>query len=186
MNAVSSSLKCDLRARADILIVISLVVIAVCFLSVTTVADAQSSRVRVARTFVVTPEMETRALELVNAERRKKGLVDLVSAERLSEVARNHSANMAKRGFFNHTDPSGRSSEDRMRAAGLPRWKAIGENIAYNQGFDDPVVMAVGSWMKSSEHRANLMRSMWTETGIGIAVTADGTYYFTEVFLARK
>jgi uncharacterized protein YkwD len=48
------------------------------------------------------------------------------------------------------------------------------------------VEFAVERWMKSPKHRENLLSSRWKESGIGIAVTGNGTYYFTEVFLLRK
>ena len=75
---------------------------------------------------------------------------------------------------------------DRADRAGLGRWRAIGENIAYNQGFKKPLDCAVEGWMNSPSHKENLLDPNWKESAVGIAVTADGTYYFTQVFLVRK
>ena len=62
-------------------------------------------------------------------------------------------------------------------------WGALGENIAFNQGFDDPSAFAVQRWMGSSKHRANILSSQFTRTGIGVARAADGSIYFTQVFM---
>ena len=77
--------------------------------------------------------------------------------------------------------------DDRADSAGIKNWKRIGENIAYNRGYDNPVEFAVLRWMQSQSHRENLLSEKWKESGIGIAIAADGkTYYFTQVFMLRK
>jgi uncharacterized protein YkwD len=40
--------------------------------------------------------------------------------------------------------------------------------------------------MRSQGHRENLLDTRWKESGIGIAVASDGSYYFTQVFLLRR
>jgi uncharacterized protein YkwD len=75
---------------------------------------------------------------------------------------------------------------DRADAGGVHKWKAIGENIAFNQGYKNPIEFAVERWMKSTGHRENILNDRWKESGIGIAITADGAYYFTQVFIERK
>jgi uncharacterized protein YkwD len=62
----------------------------------------------------------------------------------------------------------------------------IGENIAYMRGYDDPATLAIEKWMESTAHRKNLLGSNWKESAVGVAITADGTYYMTQVFLLRK
>ena len=128
---------------------------------------------------------EKRVLELVNKERQKLGLVPLRLDAKLCLYARSHSADMAKKSYFNHINPDGKTMKDRVREAGLTGWKAVGENIAYNQGYDDPAAFAVERWMLSTGHRANLLGEIWTETGIGVAKAADGSFYFTQIFIAR-
>ncbi|MEO6392572.1 MAG: CAP domain-containing protein [Pyrinomonadaceae bacterium] len=129
--------------------------------------------------------LETRALELINAERAKKGLKPLVLDSLLLQAARMHSQSMATKGFFNHVSPDGKTANERLKVLGLHGWKAMGENIAYNQGYDDPVAFAVEKWMESPLHRQNMLSPMWTSSAIGIATAADGRIFFTELFLAR-
>jgi uncharacterized protein YkwD len=128
--------------------------------------------------------LERRAFELINSERRSKGGQPLVWDDELCRMARAHSEEMAQRNFFSHEGPDG-DMADRARALGIRGWRALGENIAYNQGFDDPAAFAVERWMGSAKHRANILSGMFTRSGLGIARAADGRIFFTQVFAAR-
>ena len=128
---------------------------------------------------------ERRAFELINDERRARGQEPLRWDAELMRLARQHSENMARRDFFSHTDPDGLDTADRAAVGGVCGWRAIAENIAYNQGFEDPVGFAVECWMQSPKHRENILRNSFTHAGIGVARAADGRVYFTQVFVAR-
>jgi uncharacterized protein YkwD len=54
------------------------------------------------------------------------------------------------------------------------------------RGYDDPAELAVQKWLESTAHRKNLLGPNWKESAVGVAVTEDGTYYLTEVFVFRK
>src|SRR5215467_5875328 len=75
------------------------------------------------------PDLERRMLDLVNAERAKAGLRPLAPDPELTEVARQHSADMFARGYFAHDTPEGLSPFDRMRAANV-HFATAGENLA--------------------------------------------------------
>jgi uncharacterized protein YkwD len=128
---------------------------------------------------------ERRAFDLINAERRARGRQPLAWDGSLTRVARYHSENMARQGFFNHVDRSGSDIRERASAHGVGGWKALGENIAYNQGYDDPAGFAVERWMTSSKHRENILNGEFTHAGLGVARTADGRVFFTQVFMKR-
>jgi uncharacterized protein YkwD len=130
--------------------------------------------------------LEKFAFELINKERAAKNLEALTWKDDLAKVARLHSQNMADGNFFNHRGLDGSMVNDRANSLGVKRWQAIGENIAFNQGYENPAEFAVECWLESSAHRKNLLNVRWQETGIGIAVAANGAYYFTQVFLERK
>lgn len=131
-------------------------------------------------------ELERRAFQLINDARVKSGLSALKWSDDAARVARLHSQNMANYNFFSHAGIDGSMVDDRADLLGISKWRAIGENIAFNQGYENPVEFAVERWMQSPKHRDNLLSSRWKESGIGVAVTENGTYYFTEVFLVRK
>ena len=128
--------------------------------------------------------IERRAFDLINAERSAKGEEPLVWDGDLCRMARQHSEDMARQNFFSHAGPSG-DTVDRARSLGIRGWGALGENIAYNQGFDDPAAFAVERWMGSPKHRSNILSRMFTRSGLGIARAADGRIFFTQVFVAR-
>lgn len=131
-------------------------------------------------------DLERQAFQLINEKRQEQGLKPLEWNETVAKIARIHSQDMANNKFFGHTGHDGSSVDDRADSIGLNKWRAIGENIAYNRGFAQPVEFAVERWMQSPKHKQNLLDDRWQESAIGIAVTQEGTYYFTQVFLLRK
>ncbi|HEX8844635.1 MAG TPA: CAP domain-containing protein [Pyrinomonadaceae bacterium] len=133
---------------------------------------------------VAATSLERRAFDLVNAERVRQGLPPLVWDGSLCRVARLHSENMGRLNFFDHHAPDGTSLLDRARRGNI-RWRSLGENIAFNQGFDDPVTLAVNQWMHSQGHRENILRRIFTHSAVGIARTSDGRVYLTQVFATR-
>lgn len=128
---------------------------------------------------------ERRAFDLINRERAARGEGRLTWDDELASMARRHSENMARQNFFSHTDQTGRDTAARAAECGVCGWHALAENIAYNQGFDDPVAFAVERWMNSAKHRDNILRAGFTHAGLGIAKSPDGTVYFTQVFVTR-
>jgi uncharacterized protein YkwD len=128
---------------------------------------------------------ERRAFDLINAERQRRGVRPLAWDGGLTRLARYHSQNMARGGYLNHVDRDGLDLKGRARALGLQGWSTLGENIAYNQGFNDPTAFAVERWMVSHKHRENAMSGEYTHAAVGIARASDGTYYFTQVFMKR-
>ncbi|MGA9995020.1 MAG: CAP domain-containing protein [Pyrinomonadaceae bacterium] len=128
--------------------------------------------------------LERRAFDLINAQRRAKGESPLVWDADLCRMARQHSQTMASQGFFNHVGPDGLDTADRARRNGL-FWKVLGENIAYNQGYADPAGFAVERWMVSGKHRANILNPQFNRSAIGVAQSADGRVFLTQVFIAR-
>ena len=129
--------------------------------------------------------LERRVFDLVNSERTKAGLPALVWLDRVATVSRFHSTNMATNNFFAHVDPQGRRSGKRADQHGVSDWKQIGENIAWVSG-NDPAARVVRSWMQSPGHRENILTASYRESGIGLAMAADGKYYFTQVFIRRR
>lgn len=131
-------------------------------------------------------ELERTTFDLLNAKRKERGLPALAWSEAVAAVAREHSVDMATMNYFSHKDMNGRYVSDRADSFGLKKWRAIGENIAFNKGFADPITRTVELWMNSSSHRQNLLDDHWKESAVGIAVASDGSYFFTQVFLDKK
>ena len=129
---------------------------------------------------------EREIFDLINKKRAEAGLEALRWSDDLAVLAREHSDDMAEFKYFSHKGNDGTMVDDRADKLGISNWSGIGENIAFARGFDDASACAVDQWMKSPAHRQNLLDKRWKETGIGVAVLPDGTYYFTQVFLLRN
>jgi uncharacterized protein YkwD len=134
---------------------------------------------------IVPTSQELRTFELVNMERARYGLRPLVWDAELTRMARLHSENMARQNFFNHQAPDGQGLRERSRASGIVGYKRLGENLAYNKGFADASSCAVIGWMRSEGHREHILDGEFTRSGLGIARSADGRVYFTQVFVVH-
>jgi uncharacterized protein YkwD len=129
-------------------------------------------------------DLELRTIEIVNDLRQDRGLTRLSELEQLTEVARGHSSDMARRGYFRHVSPEGKKAEHRVRAGGV-RYRSLAENIQMSRGYEDPVRKAVDSWLDSRSHRKAMLTPGFLETGVGVALAEDGTLYFTQLFILR-
>jgi uncharacterized protein YkwD len=130
-------------------------------------------------------EIERRAFESTNAVRVRSGLAPLVWDSALCQMARRHSESMVRQGYFSHETPDGARLRDRLHAVGIAHFRVLAENIAYNQGYDDPGGFAVQRWMISPGHRANILSNEFEQSAVGTFIAADGTVYLTQVFLKR-
>jgi uncharacterized protein YkwD len=130
-------------------------------------------------------EIEKRAFELTNAAREGYGLMPLAWDPELCVMARMHSESMGRLDFFSHETPEGLRMTDRARALGIAHFRMLGENIAYNQGFEDPGGLAVEEWLLSPGHRANILRTEFRQAAIGVFIATDGTVYLTQEFITR-
>jgi len=130
-------------------------------------------------------DIERHAFEETNRARLKNGLLPFVWDADLCRMARAHSENMGRHNFFSHVTPEGQRLKDRAQAAGILRFTLIGENIAYNLGYDDPGTFAVERWMLSPKHRANILDEHFNAMAVGTYVAPDGSVYLTQTFIQR-
>jgi uncharacterized protein YkwD len=119
-------------------------------------------------------------VQLTNAERSNAGLPALRANSQLMEAAQLHADQMARLGRLEHVLSGGQypRPEDRLAAAGY-RWSAYAENIAMGQSS---AAAAMDSWMHSSGHRANILKTNVTEMGVGVARDSAGRPYYVQVF----
>lgn len=120
-------------------------------------------------------------VRLVNVERQKQGLGKLSLNAKLSNVATLKSQDMINKNYFNHTSPTYGSPFDMMKQFNIS-YKTAGENIAKGQKTPAEVVKA---WMNSQGHRENILNKNYTEIGIGVAKDANGTLYWTQMFIGK-
>ena len=147
-------------------------------------SNSEITRVSAASLAQASP-IERHAFEATNAIRLRHGLQPLVWDPALFRLARTNSENMSKQGYFSHITPDGQRLRDRIKSVGIQHFSVLGENIAYNLGYDDPGSFAVERWMISEGHRANILSTEFRTMAIGAFVAPDGGVYLTQVFIAR-
>jgi uncharacterized protein YkwD len=136
------------------------------------------------------PAAATRALEQgvlssMNTLRRDHGLAPLRISGGLVTAARKHSTDMATRGYFSHTSANG-SSFDRRIARFYPmghkHYWSVGENLLWSSP-DVDAARALDMWLKSPEHRKNMLTARWREVGLSAVhvPSAPGTFGGREV-----
>jgi uncharacterized protein YkwD len=108
---------------------------------------------------------------LTNAERAQRGLVVLREDSRLRRAALAHSSDMVHSGYFAHSAPDGDTFVDRIVAARYVRrydgWM-LGENLAWGTGGIGTARGVHEAWMRSSGHRAIILKPAYRELGIGV------------------
>jgi len=138
---------------------------------------------KAATSTVSVSEMESHMLSLVNKHRSAAGLGAVGANSALADIARAHSEDMAKRGFFSHVNPDGRDPQDRARNAG---WQGgVMENIAFSSNRGDGITTtdsADVTLMNSPPHRATILNTGVAQVGIGIAYDATGGIRVTQLF----
>src|SRR5262245_13391094 len=92
---------------------------------------------------------EQAVVDMTNAERAKQKLPALKPNPVLFRVAREHSANMAKKGELKH-ELDGKTPGDRFRDAGYS-YRQSGENIAFGTRLAPAGAMKF--WMQSEGHK---------------------------------
>lgn len=117
----------------------------------------------------VDDESENEMLAEVNKEREMNGLEPVRMDVNLRKLARSHSSDMFKRGYFSHYTSDGLSPFDRMNAADI-EYAYAGENLA----LAPSVSLAMQGFMNSPGHRANILNPNFERIGIG---AIDGGIY---------
>jgi uncharacterized protein YkwD len=121
--------------------------------------------------------VEDAVVAFVNGVRRQANCDPVRNDRRLRQAARQHSADMAAGGFLSHTGSDGSSAADRMKAAGYG--DPLSENLARGFGSARDVVKG---WLESREQRQNMLDCDAQSVGVGVAVDARGTPYWTQDF----
>lgn len=112
---------------------------------------------------------------LVNAHRQARGCPPLAWLQPAADAAQAHSADMARRRYFDHTSPEGRQPWDRLSARGVS-FRMVAENIAWTP--EQSARQTLQGWIESRGHRENLENCAYTHHGIGLQDA-----YWTHVFL---
>ena len=117
-----------------------------------------------------------------NQQRAASGLSPLALDGTLVAAARQRAQDMAAKGYFAHTSPSGETAFSVIDGYGYV-YAIAGENIARNNyPQSQSVGVAMNGFMNSPGHRANILEVLFTKVGIGVATDGNGMIYYAVVF----
>ncbi len=156
--------------------------------------------------------LEARVHQLVNQERKRRGLRSLQKSPRIKEVARKHSQEMARSNFFSHVNLNGEGPIQRGNRAGILCKRrlstgvfrtGIAENLFQNHLYSAIIYSGSGKhlrkryqwntleqiaqttvkgWLNSPGHRKNMLHPSYTHAGVGVSISSDGKVYITQNF----
>lgn len=130
---------------------------------------------------------EQRLVNLVNFERRSRGLQELRVNPMLVRVAREHSREMYEKSYFDHVSPTAdvRTPKDRyLKGLGrVPTWACIGENLFYSSIVDPD--LGHRCLMQSPAHKHNILATQFNEIGVGVYESPDGRFWVTQMFITQ-
>jgi uncharacterized protein YkwD len=139
-------------------------------------AAAPTTRPAVAGNQSTAQKLASDLFDRLNAERRARGLAALDWDGDLARVAGDWSAHMASTGDFAHRDLGAAGS-----LTGMSKFSALGENIAWVEGYPSMGNQLHVGWMKSEGHRANMLQRGFDSVGIGV-VCSGGRAWATQNF----
>ncbi len=124
--------------------------------------------------------VERGLFDAANHERHQQGLPELKWDDALSSAARKHAERMAEHGMLSHQLLGEAGLPTRVAQAGVHHsW--LSENIAEGTSAND----IHDQFMKSTNHRANILDPDMDTVGIGV-VESGGKWYAVEDFIKAK
>lgn len=132
----------------------------------------------------LTPE-EQRFVDLVNKERKDRGLNELKVAPLLVTTARGKSKEMHDLNYWGHVTPDKKKSTALYRVLAAlpqePKSMIVGENLYYCS--DVLVDSGHQALMNSPTHRANILKPEYKYIGVGAFISDDHKFWVTEHFV---
>ncbi|WP_051534035.1 CAP domain-containing protein [Desulfitibacter alkalitolerans] len=123
---------------------------------------------------------ENLMLELINNERKERGLKPLILHTELVRLARLKSQDMVNNNYFAHTSPTYGSFYQMVYNAGIP-FRQVGENLAKARDVNKAHILL----MASEGHKKNILSPTFTHLGIGISSDRYGIVV-TQLYIAER
>jgi uncharacterized protein YkwD len=127
-----------------------------------------------------TESVERQIFEAANQARRAQGLARLKWDPSLARAARQHANNMARENALSHQLPGEPNMAVRASRAGL-YFISLSENVAQGPDADN----ISDQWVRSPQHRQNLLDPDMNAIGIGVA-ERNGEVFAVEDFAKVK
>jgi uncharacterized protein YkwD len=114
--------------------------------------------------------LERSTVQSINAIRAAHGVSPLTVSPALFGSAMLHDQQMLQGGYFSHLATDGSSFAARLATfypMGRYEYYSVGENLLYSV---TPVTAddMMAAWMKSTEHRANLLNPVWRQVAVAV------------------
>ena len=106
----------------------------------------------------------SKVIEQINAQRSESGLTPLTVNAQLEQAAIEKGKDMMEKGYWAHISPEGKDPWQFIQAQEYT-YTSAGENLAKDFAETDAMIRA---WMNSPTHRANILDTRFTETGIAV------------------
>lgn len=123
---------------------------------------------------------EKEVFDLINKQRTANGLSALKVDSEVQRVAKIKAQDMVNNGYFSHNSPT-YGTPFQMLQSFKVSYKTAGENIAGNSSNSG----AVNAWMNSSGHKANILNSSFTHTGIGVVSSPKYGKIYVQMFIGK-
>src|SRR6185369_6927012 len=147
------------------------------------------------------PDLEKLIHQSINLNRRVYDREPVMWDDQLGNLARAHSEDMVKRGYFKHVNPEGLTPMKRLEQAGYTKCRLVGENIYQNNLYSRVITekkkttydwntmekiaaTTLKGWMDSPDHRNTILDKEYTLDGVGVAIASDDKVYITQIFCA--
>lgn len=136
-------------------------------------SDSSTDDLNLEENLTITQEIH----KLVNEYRVSKGKATVEFNDAAAKIALTHTEYMISINEINHDKLDNRFKELQT----LDNAKAIAENVASRQKTASEVVQG---WINSNGHRKNI-EGNYSHTGIGVKKSANGHYFFTQIFYLK-
>ena len=123
---------------------------------------------------------EKEVFDLINKQRAANGLAALKIDNEVQKVAKIKAQDMVSSGYFSHNSPTYGTPFEMLQSFKVS-YKTAGENIAGNSSNSG----AVNAWMNSSGHKANILNSSFTHTGIGVVSSPKYGKIYVQMFIGK-
>lgn len=124
------------------------------------------------------PQEVLQRVNQARAQRQQCGRKPMAAAPALRwdaalfNAATGHSADMARRNYFDHRSPEGLQVRQRVSGSSY-KFRVIGENLA---GGDTSVEEVVQGWLDSPDHCENMMNPEYVDVAVACVAQPGSTY----------
>ena len=139
-------------------------------------AGAPPAETPAARTDEGERQMERVVFDRVNAERAERGIPPVEWDDQLAALARQWSREMAATQDLRHQD-----LRAVLEGGQVGGYTSLGENIFSSTGQVPAGTLHAG-WMRSEDHRGNVLEPAWDRLGVGVHCADDGSVWAAQEF----